>query len=98
MTKITPVTRINCQLKEFNKLSIDQLKNKEQDTKFKQAGGKATLLVEKFKSPSSYKFYCKAAYLLPQGTIDRLSTTALEKGKNPGAYFNCLVNKELSNV
>lgn len=56
---------------------------------------KAGWLVEKFQSPTSYKFYCKVAYALPFGLIDRLVALAFDKGKVPGAYFNKLAQKEM---
>lgn len=56
---------------------------------------KAQWLLGKFKSPTSYKFYCKVAWELPDATIDRLVATATEKGTNPGAYFNKLAQKEM---
>jgi rubrerythrin len=49
-------------------------------------------------SGDSWEFYCKVAYHLPQPTIDRLVTTALEKGREPAKLFNYLARKEMGEV
>lgn len=57
----------------------------------------ADTLVEKLGSPLSRPWYCKAAYALDgdTDTIFRLMTQALEKGRNPGALFNHLIQQEI---
>ena len=54
----------------------------------------AMQLVDKLKSPGSYKFYCKVAYVLPERTIWLLYEQAIT-GKKPGALFNWLCRREM---
>lgn len=45
----------------------------------------------------SLKFYCMAFHKLPEATVQRLAGLARDPGvRNPGAYFNMLVRRELS--
>lgn len=48
-------------------------------------------------SDQSLPFYLKCAWRLPKARIDWMVGTAVEMGRNPGAYFNHLATKELQN-
>ena len=57
----------------------------------------AIYLMQKLHAPaSSQAFYLKAAWSIKRARLDWMVGTALEMGRNPGAYFNCLVRAELS--
>lgn len=60
-----------------------------------KADGIASVLVEKLRSPESYKFYCKVAYKLPESRIWQNYESAM-KGKNPGGLFNWLCRKDMA--
>jgi hypothetical protein len=53
-------------------------------------------LVDKFRNPGGLKFYQKAAWHIPLGTIDRLVAISFERGSNPSRYFTTLVKQELA--
>jgi hypothetical protein len=56
---------------------------------------KAHWLADKFNSPDSYGFYCKAIYQLGESRVDQLvAVVSDKKPRNPGAYFNILARKE----
>lgn len=46
---------------------------------------------------ASLPFYLKCAWHIPKGRLDWMIGTSLELGRNPGAYFNALAQKELAN-
>lgn len=55
-------------------------------------------LLKKLNSPeSSLEFFCLALHKLPLQTVQRLAGLARDPGvRNPGAYFNTLVRRELA--
>lgn len=58
----------------------------------------AYLIQEKLNgSNNSFGFYCKAALKLPENKLWFLIETA-QRGRNPGALFNYLATKEMSNA
>lgn len=59
---------------------------------------KAQELASKFNDQKSIKYYYGVCWKYPFAIIDRLAGTALELGKNPGAYFCSLVKKELDHA
>lgn len=45
----------------------------------------------------SLEFFCMAFHKLPEATVNRLAGLARDPGvRNPGAYFNTLVRRELA--
>lgn len=55
----------------------------------------AMKLVDRLGSPTSYKFYCKVAYTLPESVIWSNYEKAI-LGNNPGGLFNWLCRKEMA--
>lgn len=55
-------------------------------------------LMRKLRSPeSSLEFFCMALHKLPLQTVQRLAGLATDPNvRNPGAYFNTLVRRELA--
>lgn len=51
-------------------------------------------LVEKFKAPDSFPFYCKVAYKLSESRIWQNYEKAQE-GKNPAGLFNWLCRRDM---
>ena len=48
-------------------------------------------------SEQSLEFFCMAFHKLPDSTVQRLAGLARDPGvRNPGAYFNTLVRRELA--
>lgn len=62
--------------------------------KAKEVESIAMTLVDKFKSPDSYKFYCLIGYKLSESKIWHNYEAAL-KGKNPPALFNWLCRRDM---
>ncbi len=57
----------------------------------------AAWLVDAFKSPVSYKFYCKVAYCISEPRIQELFVQS-QQGNNPGGLFNYLCSKEINSI
>lgn len=95
MKKLSDIYNDNDKLKQ-NKTIIDIEEDKLQ--KHRIVDRTANYLVSKLGSPESREHYCKIAYKLPKGTIDRLSTRALEKGRNPAKLFIFLSKIEISRI
>lgn len=58
----------------------------------------ANQLANKLGDQEGIKFYYKVCWEFPFPVLERLAATAVELGRNPGAYFNALVQKELINA
>jgi len=81
--------------KRFNTNTIDiddktkshiGIENKARDLMKKLGAGEGSL-----------EFFCMAFHKLPEGTVNRLAGLARDPGvRNPGAYFNTLVRRELA--
>jgi len=59
------------------------------------AEGRADYLVFKLQAPGSRKYFLKVSYKLPDGTVDRLIATAIEKGRSPLKLFIHLAEREM---
>ncbi len=55
----------------------------------------AHYLVTKLNNPVALKWYCYAAWRLPEPVLTRHLEYALERGRNPSALFTTLIKKEL---
>jgi uncharacterized protein YycO len=60
----------------------------------KKARNVASKLVTKLNDPTSFKFFCKISYKLPENKIWSAYEQALT-GRNPKAYFTFLCKLEL---
>lgn len=58
----------------------------------------ALRLANKLNDIEGIKYYYKVCWAYPYPILERLAATAIELGRNPGAYFNALVKKELENA
>lgn len=74
----------------INNIDNDNVGNKYQ--KAKTVDLIADQLVERFNSPQSRAFYCKAAWKLSEATIWN-NVEQANKGKNPANLFNYLCKK-----
>lgn len=91
---------INNNVKNINKNNVNKLNNNVNNIYNNDANKKvdyiANNLVEKLKSPQSYKLFCKIAYQNSEPIISRCLGLTLENNnvRNKGGYFVSLI-KEL---
>lgn len=79
-----------------NDNGVKNLTNNDNDIdRGKQVELIAYKLVDYFKSPDSFKFYCKVAYKLPESKIWNNYESA-KKGNNPAGLFNWLCRRDMS--
>lgn len=99
MQAINSIINTNTQYQYSNKKELNT--NIDIDDKMKKhidIESTARQLMRKLQSPEqSLEFFCMALHKLPTQTVFRLAGLAGEPSvRNPGAYFNTLVRRELA--
>lgn len=94
MNTTSSVSEILTNTKTLNTNSVSV--NKINNTKtLNQVRLTASVLAEKLRNPSRFKFYCKVAWSLPENVIWNHLETA-QRGRDPQKYFSWLCNHSMA--